>query len=151
MSQHESKTSRDLLIELGITRFNATMLIETMMMPPATTAAASAPVMMLIGQIQYALNTMGANPPLRSTGLIDDETNYYVSQLCGPKWLGLPWYEVVKAVLAAKREGKRFPKRGGAVAANSMGLFDLPDVPGGMVTYALGAYALYRVLKKKRG
>lgn len=152
MMQYQPKIARDLLTDLGVGRFNTTMMIETMFMAPATTEAASPPVMLLVGHIQDALNAMGANPQLVRNGLIDDPTAFYLTQIAGPGFLHISWYLVVKAVVEAKRANRRLMAQGRTqvpVVSKSMGLFDLPDVPGGVVTYAVGAYLIYRALKKR--
>lgn len=150
---YQPHTMRELLTDLGIGRFNATMMIEPMFIAPATTDGADPAVMLIVGRIQRTLNAMGAQPKLSPTGKIDEMTAYYLSQVAGPEFLHRPWYEVVKAVVAAKKAGKRVTPpqpRNGIVPAKAMGMFDLPDVPGGVITYAVGGYLLYRAFTKKK-
>lgn len=152
MTTYQPKTARDLLLDLGVGGFNATMLIETLMMTPATTEAASAPVMMLVQHLQRIVKAMGAPIPALS-GIIDDPTNAALERVVGPNWLFRTWFDVCREVVAAQRAGKTLAVLRAAAAKpvdSGIGFLDLPDVPGGLLTYAAGAYVLYRVLKKKR-
>jgi hypothetical protein len=148
-TMYQPKTSRELLLDLGVGQYNATMLIETLMMAPATTEAAAAPTMLLVGHIQEALNAMGSE--LVVTGYIDKPTAQALAQIAGPMFLSRSWFDVVKDVVAARRAGIQLKKKMPRPAAKpAMGLFDLPDVPGGIVTYAAGGLLLWHLLKKKR-
>lgn len=155
MSEYQPRNSRDLLADLGVGRFNTTMMIEPLMMAPSTTAVESAPIMLLVQHIQQNLNAMGASPPIPVHGVLDEQTSYYLAQVAGADFLHLSWYEVVRRVVAAKRRGVRLSEtKKVRIAAKPQGIgaFDLPDVPGGAITYAVGTYLLYRALfKKKRG
>jgi hypothetical protein len=145
---YQPKTARDLLIDLGVGQYNATMLIETLFMAPATTEAASAPVMLLIGHLQEALNSMGCN--LVVTGTINEPTAQALAAVAGPGFLDLSWFKVVRDVVAARKSGhqiKRWVPRPNTAAP--VGAFDLPDVPGGMLTYAAGGLLLWHLLSKK--
>lgn len=149
MTEYQPKTTRDLLIDLGVGRFNATMIIQTMMMAPAVTEAASAQVMVLVQHIQMVLRELGA--PVRPSGIVDEPTDLAMQYVAGTNWLHRTWFDVTRMLVAYKKSGKRLDVASSpAPEAKSMGLFDLPDVPGGIVTYGIGAYLLYRALKKKR-
>lgn len=146
---------RDMLIDLGMGKFNATMPIETMFMAPATTEASSAPVMILVGHLQDNLNAMGAN--VGHGGYIDQRTYSALAAIAGPKFLEKSWFETVKAVIAARRANYRFapdrlpvplPKK--AMGDILDAPFGLPDVPGGLVTYLVGGAILWNVLSKKK-
>lgn len=149
---YQPRNSRQLLTDLGVGGFNATMLIETLMMAPATTEAGSAPVMVLVQHLQQALQQMGA--PVAAQGVIDAPTDLALKQIAGEKWLFRTWFDVVRLVVAARRKG--FVVTGVVNAppapprTNALGVLDLPDVPGGLVTYAAGGYLLYRLLTKRR-
>lgn len=155
MLTYQPKTARDMLTALGVGRFNATMMIETMFMAPATTEAASPPVMLMVGRIQDILNELGASPPLVRNGLIDQPTAFYLVQIAGPDFLHLSWYEVIREVIKAKAANRQLKAQGKyqlpLPPKPAMGAFDLPDVPGGIFTYAIGGYLIYRALKKRRG
>ncbi len=149
-STYQPRTSRDLLRDLGVGDYNATMMIETLMMAPATTEAAASPTMLLVGHIQEVLNDLGAN--LVVNGYIDDATAKALTKVSGKKFLYRSWFDVVKDVVVAKRAGVRLvkvvPRPNPKPAA--VGAFDLPDVPGGMLTYAAGGLLLWHLLKKKK-
>lgn len=150
MLAYQPKTNRDLLIDLGVGRFNATMLVQTMMMAPATTEAASAPVMLLVQHLQMALADMGA--PVKSHGLVDPPTDHAMKRLAGDKWMFRTWFDVTRMVVAARKQGKKLtPTAAPVVKSDGMGFIDLPDVPGGLLTYALAGYVGYRIWKRKRG
>ncbi len=148
-NMYQPKTSRDLLRDLGVGEYNATMMIETLMMAPATTEAAAAPTMMLVGHIQTALNTMGAD--LRVTGYIDEPTAQALSQVAGKSFLHRSWFDVVKDVVVGLKAGTRLHKKTARPNTRpAMGAFDLPDVPGGVITYVAGGVLLYHLLKKRK-
>lgn len=148
-AMYQPKTSRDLLIDLGVGQYNATMLVETLMMAPATTEAAAAPTMMLVGHIQENLNAMGAG--LVPNGYIDPPTADALAAISGRNVLQKSWFEVAKDVVAARRAGATIRRRRHRVApASSVGFLDLPDVPGGIVTYAAGGLLLWHLLSKKK-
>jgi hypothetical protein len=155
MMTYQPKIARDMLTSLGVGRFNATMLIETLFMAPATTEASSPPVMLLVGHIQDVINDLGASPRLVRTGLIDPPTAYYLVQIAGSDFLHMSWYEVVREVVKAKAAKRQLMAQNKTQLPlppkdTGLGLFGLPDVPGGVVTYGVGAYLIYRALKKRR-
>lgn len=155
MSEYQPRNSRELLTDLGVGRFNATMMIEPLMMSPSTTAVESAPIMLMVQHLQQNLNQMGASPPIPTSGVLDEQTAYYLAQVAGADFLHLSWFEVCRRVVGAKRRGVRLSdtkKVRIKAKPQGIGSFDLPDVPGGAITYAVGTYLLYRALiKKKRG
>lgn len=150
MTDYQPHNSRQLLLDLGVTPFNATMMVQTVMMAPAITEAASAPVMMLVQHIQMVLRRLGA-PGVNPTGIVDHATDQAMSRIVGTNWLHRTWFDVIRMLVDFKRSGRKLTPQ--AVPDTSMGLFDLnlglPDVPGGIVTYGVGAYFLYRFLKKR--
>lgn len=152
---YQPKNSRDLLTALGVGSFNATMLIETLMMTPAATEAGSAPVMLLVQHIQLVLQQLAPTSGVSAQGVIDAPTDLVLRRIAGEKWLFRTWFDVARMVVAAQRKGMRVDVPRVAAApprTDAIGLFDLglPDVPGGIVTYGVGAYLLYRALKKRR-
>lgn len=148
-NMYQPKTSRDLLIDLGVGQYNATMLVETMMMAPATTEAAAAPTMLLVGHIQEKLNEMGAG--LVPNGYLDPPTVSALAQLGGRNVLQKSWFEVGKDVMAARQAGLRLKQRRARPnPKTATGTFDLPDVPGGLFTYAAGGLLLWHFLSKKK-
>lgn len=148
---YQPKTSRDLLTALGVGSFNATMMIEPLMLTPAVCDPSSASMQLLIKHIQAMLASMGA--PVAETGRLDQATSMALEEVAGENWLYRTWFDVGRMLVAAKRAGKRigghFPVPAPA-PIEPLGVLDLPDVPGGIVTYAVGGYLLYRWLKKKR-
>lgn len=153
---YQPKTSRDLLTDLGVGRFNATMLIETLMMAPATTEAGSAPVMVLVQHIQAVLQQLAPKAGISATGVIDRPTDIVMRQICGDDWLYRTWFDVTRMVVSAKQKGTRINVETLQSAAPAepqlagLGFLDLPDVPGGLVTYGVVGFLLYRAFKKKR-
>ena len=147
-AMYQPKTSRDLLIDLGVGQYNATMLVETLMMAPATTEAAAAPTMLLVGHIQENLNAMGAN--LEPNGYIDPPTAAMLARLSGPSVLQKSWFEVARDVVAARRAGVHLAPRRARAPAKAVGAFDLPDVPGGMFTYAAAGFAAWYFLIRNK-
>ncbi len=145
---YQPKTSRDLLLDLGVGQYNATLMVETLMMAPATTEAAAAPTMMLVGHVQEAMNDMGAE--LVRTGYLDQPTAQALAQVAGARFLERSWYDVIKDVVVARKAGIRLQKRVPKPNKKAVGFFDsLPDVPGGVITYAAGGLLLWHLLTKK--
>lgn len=143
---------RNSLLELGVGDFNATMCIPMMFMAPRTTDPAMVEVIVVVRSIQEALAAMNA-PNIRPTGVLDDATADALDQLMGPEWLMKPYYDTINAVVAAEKAGYTFmaptPMRTGPEPVG--GFFDfLPTVPGGLVTYGVGALLLWHFMKKKR-
>lgn len=63
----------------------------------------------------------------------------------GPRPLSPP------ATFRRRMVGKVSRPAGAGTVLSELGLFGLPDVPGGVVTYGVAAFLLYRYLKKKKG
>lgn len=144
-------TARTLLTDLGVGNFNATMIIPFMFMAPATTDPRSAPIMMMMRQIQRHLYAMGSR--VADSGFIDQTTAANLETLMGPGWLNRPWADVVTAVTQAHASHVRLqatPPQPDDYGPEAVGVFDfLPDVPGGLLTYAAAAGALYYFLRKR--
>jgi hypothetical protein len=144
-------TARTLLTDLGIGQFNATMVIQYMFVAPATTDPKSPPIILLVEKIQRALAQMGADVVI--TGALDLQTASYLSAVVGERWMTMPWSATVSAVVSARDNGLDLSPTVATVAvapaALSGPLDFLPDVPGGLVTYGIAAFFLYRYLKKK--
>ncbi len=149
----QQRTSRELALAIGIGGFNATSVVQTMMQSPATTDPKMPPVVMLVRHLQKALFELGATD-VPNTGYIDTATYEALEQLLGPSWMRMSWAEAVGAVVDAKASKTQLspsmhPADDGVPVATSGVLDVLPDVPGGMFTYAIGAYLIYRALRKK--
>ncbi len=142
--------NRYLLTELGIGHFNATMILQYMPIAPATTDPKSAPVMLLVQGIQMRLQQLGA--AVRQTGYLDQATAMVLDRLIGPGWEQRPWGQVVTAVLAAlkARPSSVPPATIGTEPTVSLAGFDLPAVPGGLMTYAAAGAAAYYFFTKRR-
>ncbi len=144
-------TLRDLLIKLGIGHFDATMIIPFMFMAPATTDPRQPSILMLVRHIQRQLHAMGSQ--VAESGFIDRMTAHDLEALVGPGWLNKPWAEVVVAVVNARASRVTLapvPAGPEDFGPEPVGVFDfLPDVPGGLLTYAVGAGALYYFLRKR--
>ncbi len=152
------RTGRTLLLALGIGDYNATMVLQYLWIAPATTDPKSSPIMIMVEAIQKKLG-------VADTGMLDQPTATALRKLIGPGWMHLPWATVVEAVIEGGRAPfVKPPKRTGFTdphltrSLNGFGdgdglggAFDfLPSVPGGALTYGVGAYLLYRHLTKKR-
>ena len=152
------RSVRNLLLAIGVSRTAAAMVTPNMYQAPAVSDPKSPHIMVVVGKLQDALNTMGYQ--LVRTGYLDLPTADAMSQIVGPGWERMTWADNIAAVLSAKRQpGISAADRSlAAVQLPDVTFADytvpvpsfLPDVPGGVVTYAVGAYFLYRYLKKKR-
>lgn len=157
----EKNTCRNLLLELGVGDFNATMAIPYMFIAPRALDPAMPQMLVTIKQLQGALAAMGASGIMQN-GVLDPATSDALAQLVGPEWLAMPFYEIVKAVVNAERSGFQYADPnppGGATATPTAtdGILDtipnalgLPSVPGGILTYGLGAYLIFSMLKKRK-
>lgn len=145
------KNVRELLLGIGVGEFNATMIVPYMFISPATTDPKSAQTILLVEHLQKVLFAMGATyVPL--SGRLDEPTARALLQVVGPNWERMTWAANVAAVLAAKESGMSLrapPAIRGAPVAVGGPLDFLPDVPGGMLTYAVGAFFLYRHFTRK--
>lgn len=146
---------RHLLIGIGVSQFNATMVIPYLLISPATTDPKAGQIILLVQHLQRALYDLGATDVARS-GRLDRATARSLAELVGPGWEGMPWSASVGAVVRAKASGQRLVVP--PAAASSAGtpvavggpLDFLPDVPGGVVTYAVVGYLLYRHLQARK-
>lgn len=156
----DKHTIRNALLELGVGDFNATMAIPYMFIAPRATDPSAVQLIVVIEQIQQALGAMGA-PDIAPNGSMDQATGQALQTILGPEWLAMPWYEIVRSVVAAERANYKFPMAvppdpGAVVPMNGLGdtlsaipdMIGLPSVPGGVLTYGLGAFLLYRHFKK---
>ncbi len=151
LNQHNS--GRSILLALGMGDYNATMVIPYLFMAPAQTDPQMAQIILLTEHLQKAMVRMGC--PLRPTGSIDASWAPYMAQVCGSQWYDLPWAEIGRQVLAAAANGKRLRPQGITLTVKKSALsgildapFGLPAVPGGALTYGVGAFLLWRHLKK---
>lgn len=146
-----SKNLRDLLTAIGLGNFNATMVIPYMMISPATTDPKAAQIILMVQHIQRALFDLGATGVALS-GRLDAPTAAALQDVVGPNWERMPWSASVSAIVAAKESGRRIlaPPISDTSAPVGVGgpLDFLPDVPGGLLTYAVAGYLLYRHLRK---
>lgn len=151
----DTNNVRGLLNQLGVGHHNATMMIQDMFIAPATSDPKSPQIILIVCRIQKVLRDMGATVPV--SGQIDQQTSFYLETLLGHGYLNLPWMQVVSGVLDAKDGGvslatpQPVPSQSGQAMS---GVFDtpsfLPTVPGGLVTYGVVGYFLYRHFMKKR-
>lgn len=145
------KNVREMLDRLGVGQFNATMIIPYMMIAPATTDPKSSQIYLLVQHIQRALYAMGYDHVAES-GELDDATSAALRSVAGPDWEIMPWSASVGAVVDAQMHGLRAPPPpmlAEPVVALAGPLDFLPDVPGGVLTYAVAAYFAYRYFTRK--
>jgi hypothetical protein len=158
VSSTDTNNVRDILQQLGIGHFNATMMIQDCFIAPATSDPRSPQIILMVQHIQAKLQDMGA--PIAISGRVDPPTARYLVALMGDNVLGAPWYHVIGGVLDAQAAGvslapntpRPIPQTPAPVSGLS-GLLDapsfLPDVPGGLLTYGIAGYFLYKHFKKK--
>jgi hypothetical protein len=142
---------RHQLLELGVGDFNATMAIPYMLIAPRTSDPAMVQILVVVKKMQEVLRGMGAR--IETSGVLDEPTARVVQQICGPEWLSMPYYEIVRCVLNAKKSGHKFidnPTVGGSPQATGDVFGFLPEIPGGAITYVAGAGLLYLWLKKRK-
>jgi hypothetical protein len=145
-----SQDARTLVMSLGIGDVQATMVIPYMFMTPATTDPDMPPVHMLVRGVQRGLKDIGV--PLEIDGVMGVETATYLRKLTGPNWPGMTWYELYQTLTRARATGKRLdpPVPAPARRHTDLGIMDLPDVPGGGVTLALGLGAFWYFFLRER-
>jgi hypothetical protein len=148
------RTARELLTGIGVSNFNATMVIPYLFTTPAATDPKSPQVIMMVQHLQRILNRMGAD--IAETGYVDVATAAVLERVVGPSWQTISWSQNIGSVLDGQRVGfsaaAPAPLSGGPIVYESLGgpLDFLPDVPGGLLTYAIGGYFLWKHLSKKR-
>jgi len=150
------RSVRNLLTELGVGHFNATMMIQDMFISPMTSDPKSPQIIRLVTHIQDALVSMGY--PIAVTGYLDQPTADALSACIGGGWEQYSWGDLVANVLSNQKAGAVYtnppvnalPPTSVAMAGLLDAPFGLPDVPGGLITYALGGYLAYRYFTKKR-
>lgn len=154
-----SKNLRTLLTSIGIGGFNATMIIPYMMISPATTDPKASQIVLIVQHIQRALFRLGATDVAES-GRLDQPTAQALLQIVGPNWERMPWSASVSAVVTAMETGRKVAppmsmtpqdETSDAMPVAVGGPLDfLPDVPGGLLTYAIAGYFLYRHFNRSR-
>jgi len=148
------RTARDLLEGIGIGHVNATMIIPYLPISPATTDPKSGQIIAMVRQLQKELFNMGATD-VANTGYLDEATGRALEQLSGPDWMRMSWGDNLTAIVNAKVVGTRITPQGaipdamGQPVAVGGPLDFLPDVPGGLVTYGIAAFFLYRYLRRR--
>lgn len=147
-----SPSVRELLSGIGMGQFNATMAIPYMMISPSTTDPKAAQVILMVQHIQRSLFQLGYHD-VPDSGELDLATANALLSVVGPNWNVQPWSASVTAIIAARKHGHRAQRASavndGVPMAVGGPLDFLPDVPGGILTYGIGAYLLYRHFTKK--
>jgi hypothetical protein len=146
---------RSILAGLGIGDVNANMIIPYMFMAPAQTDPQMAQIIILTKHLQRMMQSMGAQAVV--TGTIDKAWAPYFQAIGGDSWSEVVWFDVARTLIDAQRSGMKLstPTDGREVALSGHGSFGiwtpfgLPEVPGGVITYVVGAYLIYRHLKGK--
>lgn len=145
---------RTLVTTIGIDQWNASMLIPYLWTAPVTTDLDMNQIILLIEHLQKTLNDMGAN--LVAEGQLDLETADALTQICGPGWKSVPWYQIIEAVIWAHEHGPRIvPRSPRAIAGKpaavgyAMGDLSLPSMPGGALGWAAAAAAAYYLLLRR--
>ena len=147
------KNARQLLTDLGIGQFNATMVVPYMMLAPRTTDPKSAPVILMVQHVQRTLYRMGATD-VPDSGRFDSATVRALEAAVGPDWERMSWGSLIAELLRARDQridvSPQIAAPDGQPIAVSGVLDFLPDVPGGLVTYGVIAFLAYRHFSKKR-
>lgn len=145
---------RGMLTQLGLGQWTINGIIPSVFMAAGTTDPASPPIGALVSAIQKKCG-------IPQTGMIDDGTAYVLTNDVGiPNWERSAWFDIVRAVLSYNRA---VPNYRAPSSADGIGYyvskdskletalgdyldapFGLPDVPGGLLTYAIGGYFLYK-------
>jgi len=145
-------SARSILLALGMGDFNATMVIQYLFMAPAQTDPQMGQIVLLTRHLQEAMQAMGCQLPV--TGSIDGAWEPYFVALVGHHWRDMPWAEIARMVIDAKARGRRLEPKGATITIQRGaldGVLDsLPQIPGGLFTYAVGGYLLWRHMKRKR-
>lgn len=149
-------TSRDLLTAIGMGQHNATQAIPYLMIAPATTDPKTPMVINMVRHLQQVLYQMGATD-VANSGYLDAPTARALRMAAGPNWERMTWGQNIGAVLGARDRGMRLtaasmrtvPTAPMPVAVSGP-LDFLPDVPGGLVTYGVVGWLIYRHLAKRR-
>jgi len=144
--------ARELLTSIGIGNFNATMMIPYMFIAPATTDPKSAQTILMVQAIQQALFDLGAvDVPL--SGRLDVPTATALASIVGPDWERTTWGGNIGKIIAFRRAGGRLKGAVSDVVSSPVavgGPLDfLPDVPGGLITYGVVGYLVYRHFTRK--
>lgn len=149
-------TVRDQLAAIGMGQFNITMCVPYMMISPATSDPKANQTILILQHIQRALYALGATD-VPESGRLDPATVSALQSVVGPGWEGMPWSSSVKAIIHANQQGMGLSPMAPdmevppEVPVAVGGPLDfLPDIPGGIFTYALGGYLLYRHFVRKR-
>lgn len=147
----KERTGREMLTQLGIGQFNATMVIPYLWIAPSATDPKASQIVLLVEKIQKVLASLGA--PIRVTGYLDLPTAKALSTIVGDRWMTMPWASTISAVLSAKDNGLSLEEPGPELyvpnVGTGLGSLGLPDVPGGLITYGVVGYLLYRHFKKR--
>lgn len=149
-------TSRDLLNAIGMGQHNATQAIPYLMIAPATTDPKTPLVINMVRHLQQLLYQMGATD-VANTGYLDPPTARALRLTAGPNWERMTWGQNIGAVLGARDRGMQLTAASmrtvpidSTPVAVSGPLDFLPDVPGGIITYGVAAFLLYRHFSKRR-
>lgn len=137
--------ARQLLLGLGMGNFNATICIQYMFLAPASTDPAMPSIILMTKHLQLGLKAAGADS-VAVTGQIDVPTATALAKLVGPEWNHVTWFSLFTATIEAKRS-RALEEHGGDL---DLGIIpDLPEVPGGMFTWAAAAVAAWYFLIRK--
>jgi hypothetical protein len=143
--------TRAQLRKIGIGDFNATMICRFVVWSPAQTDPDMPAVILLTRAIQETLVKMGAN--IEVSGALDQPTADCLDYVCGKGFLYRPWWQCVDAVVLAKLRGwdlRPTPSDDPNLVVDKRpgvaGFVD--DVPGGYLTLAGAAAALYFICKR---
>ena len=152
------QTSRELLSAIGVGQHNATQIIPYVLIAPAVIDPKAPQSILLLRHLQRVLYQMGATDVVDS-GYVDPPTARALRLITGPNWERQDWATNISAVLRARDRGQRLdavvaqqqaPGAQGMPVAVSGPLDFLPDVPGGLVTYGVVAFLVYRHFTKRR-
>jgi hypothetical protein len=124
------------------------------MIAPATTDPKTPMVINMVRLVQQQLYQMGATD-VANTGYLDEPTATALLRVTGPNWERMSWAQNIQAILGAQQRGMSLASPLVSAPDDAMpvavsGPLDfLPDVPGGLITYGVVAFLLYRHFTKR--
>lgn len=149
MTAINTASARSILLSLGVGDYNATTIIPMLFYGPAQTDPQLTQSVLLVKHMQRMMQSMGAKAVV--TGTIDSTWEPYFIAIAGPQWTSVPWFDIARSLLEFKDRGQRFKLNyDGGRQIDLSGDSLLPDLPGGMITYAALAAGAFLLLKKKR-
>lgn len=148
---------RTLLRAIGVGGMQSNIILPYLFVTPATTDPRMSQIILLVKYLQLQMISMGAQ--IEAGGYLDNATAAAIQQIAGPGWEQRTWADVCQAVLKAKEGGTTWKEDPKLYTTSNFGpskmtlggaLDFLPDVPGGLVTYAIAGVVGYHIYKNRK-